>query len=75
MIKVTVGEQKTQDEKPYPKIMTNQDGELFYFVREKYGLPLNGKGWDFDQPTPADYTKAIYHKFADYNEPITLQNA
>ncbi len=74
MITVTVGTEKTKDEKMYPKLMQNQDGELFYMVRERYGLPLTGRGWDYSIKEPADFSNATYHIFTDYNFPLTLQN-
>ncbi len=72
-IKVTTPETK-QDVKPFPKLMKNQDGEIFYMVREKYGLPLSGDEWDFRENNFADFYDTP-HIFTDYNEPITIQNA
>lgn len=56
----------------YPKLMETQDGDIFYMVRENYGLPLTGDGWDFDGDF-ANFSGTKY-KFSDYNEPITIQN-
>lgn len=76
MIKVTVGEQKTQSEKPFPKLMKlKSNGKLYYFYRKTLGLPL-------EEPERAP-DKDLYGKWAsgwemdsfeDYNEPITIQN-
>jgi hypothetical protein len=72
MITVTLGEAKPQ-EKPFPKLMISDSGDVFYMVREKYGLPLTGSGWGFHQKEFADFS--TYHlTFTDYNEPVTIQN-
>ena len=71
-INVTIGESKTQ-EKPFPKLMRNQYGEIFFMVRERYGLPLTGNEWSYLDKDFADFTEILYD-FTDYNEPITLQN-
>ena len=73
MINVTVGEQKTQSEKPFPKLMITQNGYVFYMIREKYGLPLTSNNWAYDMDDFADLSETKYD-FTDYNEPITLQN-
>ena len=78
MIKVTLGKLKTQEEKPFPKLMKNKDGEIFFFVRRNYGLPLtdisDGR-WPYHDKDFADFsTVASKHEFTDYNEPVTLQN-
>jgi hypothetical protein len=74
MIKVTIGESKTQ-EKPFPKLMkSNLSGDLcLVFENESkdgyIGLNLTGKhagivGFRF-----------VAKNCTDYNEPITIQNA
>ena len=70
-IKVMLGAtENTQQEKPFPKLMKDKYfGDIFYFSRYGYGLPLTYKkgktvtadGWNMNN-------------FADYNEPITIQN-
>lgn len=72
-IKVTTPETK-QDVKPFPKLMVNGSDEIFYMVREGYGLPLTGKGWSFENKDFADFSES-HHVLTDYNEPITIQNA
>lgn len=74
MITVTVGEQKTQVEKPFPKLMKNiGSGGVFYFHRYGVGLPLNEPGNFFDTETWA--SRWNMEHFTDFNEPITIQNA
>ena len=74
MINVTLGEVKTQEEKPFPKLMINSDrrivvlmsescvGTVVYSKIETYQIGHYSEGWGM-------------HNFTDYNEPITLQNA
>ena len=73
-VKVSVGEPNTQVAKEYPKLMKNQDGEIFYMVREGYGIPLTGEDWGYYQEDFADFSKSRYHIFTDYNGVITLKN-
>ena len=69
MIKVTVGEQKTQEEnKKYPLLMKNSSGHfcLVTFVGEQYWLT-----------GPKQYTCDIISSVADlsdFDQPITLTN-
>lgn len=75
-IKVTFGEVKPQEEKPFPKLMISNDGDIFYMVRERYGLPLtnaDGLGWTYELDDFANFD-SNHRTFTDYNEPITLQN-
>jgi hypothetical protein len=74
MINVTLGEVKTPEEKPFPKLMIEDcSKDIFYFHRSGVGLPLQqpnrflesltwASAWDMDG-------------FTDYNDPITIQNA
>lgn len=76
MIKVTLGKVKTQKEKPYPKLMTDTDGVIYYFIRKDYGLPLykwDEEKWEEFSTLEATSWKGI--NMRDYNEPITIQNA
>ena len=72
MIKVTVGEQKTQSEKPFPKLMVATKGiwenQKCLFVEKGKGMLVGPK--EFGYASNFDETD-----FTDYNEPITLQNA
>ena len=74
-IKVTVSEQKTQNEKPFPKVMklNNHQSELIVlFNSHKSGTVLYSK---YNQWEIADISDDFDIKqFIDYNEPITLQN-
>jgi hypothetical protein len=75
-IKVTLGAtENTQQEKPFPKLMTCKDSVVYYFIRESYGLPIanwDEKRWEtFESMTAANWDM---ENFTDYNEPITIQN-
>lgn len=70
-IKVTLGEAKTQTEKPFPKLMISQKGNIIFMKDVSQGTIIHHidpsvvgyylENWDMD-------------KLTDYNEPITLQN-
>ena len=77
MIKVTVGEQKTQSEKPFPKFMINRElnsvilaigisGNFIKGTLLSAGSSIDESGEYFDKWAALNFT--------DYNEPITLQN-
>jgi len=73
MINVTLGEVKPQTEKPFPKLMSDSKGHIYYFTMEKIGVPLN----DPDYPSEISHSNLKswgMQFFTDYNEPITLQN-
>lgn len=57
----------------YPKLMQDQNGDIFYMVKEDYGLPLTGHGWAFVCRDFADFSESD-RKFTDYNGEITIQN-
>jgi hypothetical protein len=74
MINVTIGESKPQ-EKPFPKLMKDDNGDIFYMFRNQYGLPITGGDkWLYTGKDFADFSKNG-RTFTDYNEPITIQNA
>lgn len=79
MINVTLGEVKPQEVKKFPKLMISimedmpDKGIVVLFNKPSEGIVVY---------TPNDYTEVGYYSncckmdcFADYNEPITLQNA
>lgn len=78
-IKVRLGEVKTQEEKPFPKLMINEDMDTIIEVLEapsEIGIAavVHRTG-----VSAGGYTKKFQlinggNKFTDYNEPITLQN-
>lgn len=82
MINVTVGEEKTQSEKPFPKLMIGKEGVRIVYAT---GLQLSEDNWQVLKITgfgSADgsvsnefglFTEGM--EFTDYNETITLQNA
>lgn len=69
-IKVTVGEQKTQNEKPFPKLMTSKAGRIVFMTSYEQGFQLNHAADD----GPHFYKDWSMDDFTDYNESITLQN-
>ena len=71
-IKVTIGEYKTQNQKPFPKLMQSSEGVIIVLMTEEssgvvinenrfYEIGYKSSAWNMDV-------------FYDYNEPITLQN-
>lgn len=73
MIKVTIGESKTQEVKEFPKLMKcKNDGTLFFFIEAKIGLPLQQKYSEDYLPLWA--SSWVMERFEDFNEPITIQN-
>ena len=79
-IKVTLGEVKTQEEKPFPKLMANGYGciRLVYecgssvILKSAENAENAEVSW-FESRinAPSDWDIS---DFTDYNEPITLQN-
>lgn len=80
MIKVTLGEAKTQEEKLFPKLMvakklaTYDEGIIVLFECEKSGVVLR------TVPTSSKWIgyysdSFVMDCFIDYNEPITIQNS
>lgn len=78
MIKVTVGEQKTQSEKPFPKLMINRELNSVILAIGISGIFIKGTllsaGSSVDE-FGEYFDKWSALKFTDFNEPITLQNA
>ena len=75
-IKVTIGESKTQNEKPFPKLMKSNYGFIVLFYREKCGVLLDRGNCEKGSIGIGDYNETWKMDiFTDYNEPITLQNA
>lgn len=72
-IRIKRGEREDQTVN-YPKLMQDQDGDIFYMIRENYGLPLTGDGWAFMNENFADFSDDEWRTFTDYNGPITIQN-
>lgn len=76
-VKVTIGESKTQNEKPFPKLMVNRYGciRLVYecgsSVILKSAQNAEGSWFESRINAPSDWDIS---DFTDYNEPITLQN-
>ena len=76
MIKVTVGEQKTQSEKPFPKLMKSIYGFTVLFNNEKCGTLLDSGECEKGSMEIGEYKETWkMDLFTDYNELITLQNA
>ena len=80
MINVTLGEVKTQEEKPFPKLMISEVGQIFYMVEVNpnrsdllVGFQLHSNGFSIGGN---GFSKRMSRSsFTDYNEPITIQNA
>lgn len=74
-IKVTVGEQKTQNEKPFPKLMIHIDGTITYFLEPSIGIHLNKvKDYFPDVYNKKCHTQISMVHYVDYNGTVTLQN-
>ena len=69
-IEVTIGESKTQSEKPFPKLMKQLDtGWIMLFLNKKTCIHLKGT---YKGELVVDYSPDF--KTVDFNEPITIQN-
>ena len=73
MITVKKLNEKDKPSPSFPKLMINDNKEIFFFVRHGLGLPINGSNWDFYAKTWRE-DDVIMDGFTDYNEPITIQN-
>ncbi len=71
MIKLTIGESKTQEVKPFPKLMASNEGRLVMMISYGIGFQLNYAA----NEDPHYYKEWAMNEFTDYNKPITLQNA
>lgn len=79
-VKVTLGAVKSQEERPFPKLMISTLGQIFLMVGvnpetedllvgfqiHSNRYPIGGYGFS---------EKMDKNSFTDYNEPITIQNA
>jgi len=74
-IKVTLGAtEKTQQEKPFPKLMVAKNtGRVVFFLEPNNGVQLNTI-FEHDDKEPHYDDSWIMSDFTDYNEPITIQN-
>lgn len=73
-INVTLGEVKTQEEKPFPKLMKAKNASsnfIVLFFSPQKGTCMTSSG---DYVVGEEYNGACT-TFTDYNEPITIQNA
>jgi hypothetical protein len=78
-ITITVGEPKTQEVKPFPKLMISKIGQILYAQclnpndeRSIVGMLIHTNGYAIDEYNFSQYWCA--YSFTDYNQPITLQN-
>lgn len=74
MINVTIGESKTQELKPFPKLMKHNDGTITYFSSMNNGVHI------YARASMKEIIGVISHsismdEYSDFKEPITLQNA
>lgn len=75
-MKAVINEKETQAKAKYPCLMKSSNGDIFYFVREGYGLPLadiDGGEWSYDQEDFADFSNN-YRTFIPFTGSITLSN-
>jgi hypothetical protein len=72
MIKVTIGESKTQ-EKPFPKLMISSTGAIWLMESFEEGFYLSGGNGDFKKNRIQ--SDIVHEGFTDYDLPITIQNA
>lgn len=75
MIKLTLGAEAPQTEKPFPKLMITKDGTLVFFYKSECGFLLTKNSKDTILNVGEYYDNWLMEKFTDYNEPITIQNA
>lgn len=80
-VKVTIGESKTQSEKPFPKLVTLKLSGGVFLAKSETEIICIDKGdsiWDVFQTRKGEFTfnQSYYYDnyFTDFNEPITLQN-
>jgi hypothetical protein len=77
-VKITIGESKTQEVKPFPKLMTVNDstnddnGIVILFTEGGNGTVIKAAG-----KYHIGYSSFSFYmeQFTDFNEPITLQNS
>lgn len=79
MIKVILGEVKTQDEKPFPKLMIRKDDKDYTLILaiSKEGNDIEGVCLDTNCMGDVIGEYCTYWSaqlLTDYNESITLQN-
>ena len=72
-IKVTIGESKTQEEKPFPKLMSTEYGTIVLMVKYGCGVVVHERSYCYGVGHYSEHWQP--KSFTDYNEPITLQNA
>lgn len=79
MIKVTLGE-KPKEEKPFPKLMKSESGQIFYAImvnKERddliVGFLLHADGYPVGEYGFSE--RLGRHLLSDFDSPITLQNA
>ena len=82
MIKVTIVESKTKEEKPFPKLMQGDDGSIIEVLAEPNGYsnaPVVVRVIGTNLPCKigfhAEFRIDGVVKFTDFNEAITIQNA
>ena len=70
-IKVTLGAtEKTQQDKPFPKLMMSKGCRIIFMTSDSIGFQLNDAVGD----KPHFYKKWVIEDLFDYNDPITIQN-
>ncbi len=76
-VKVTLGEAKTQTEKPFPKLMkSSETGNIVLFHTLEKGTIISLGEYAGNPYHIGEYSSSLNMMiFTDYNEPITIQNA
>ena len=72
-VNVMIGESKTQEEKPFPKLMrAYTNGLTVFFIDKGLGFVLNSP----DNSREVGYYSETFfmENFTDFNEPLTIQN-
>jgi hypothetical protein len=81
MVKVTLGEQPAQSEKPFPKLMiakASTGDKTIIFAAGQEGDSIIGQCLftEYDRDKLGEISRDWkVSAFTDYNEPITIQNA
>ena len=61
--------------KPFPKLMISSNGRIVIFYKDREGVVVKQSALPDSLPTGFYSESWDMSYFADYNEPITLQNA
>ncbi len=75
MIKVTIGESKTQEVKEFPKLMELEGvGGVFIFSDNETCMCIDNTNVESSWNIGEIYYKAFYKSYTPIHSPITIQN-